>query len=97
MFADTFNRVYERENLDAALRVLVEGGYRVHLPKPADWRDRYAADGRFFRPDWSIMPAADSPAGRDLRAIRRARGSHRRPGAELSADAARRAAVAAIR
>jgi FAD/FMN-containing dehydrogenase/Fe-S oxidoreductase len=36
LFADTFNRAYERENLDAALRVLVEGGYRVHLPKPAD-------------------------------------------------------------
>jgi len=35
LFADTFNRIYERENLDAALRVLVEGGYRVHLPKPA--------------------------------------------------------------
>src|SRR6266550_3414397 len=36
LFADTFNRFYERENLDAALRVLVEGGYRVHLPKPAE-------------------------------------------------------------
>jgi Fe-S oxidoreductase len=36
LFADTFNRAYERENLDAALRVLVEGGYRVHLPKAAD-------------------------------------------------------------
>jgi FAD/FMN-containing dehydrogenase/Fe-S oxidoreductase len=36
LFADTFNRAYERENLDAALRVLVAGGYRVHLPKPAD-------------------------------------------------------------
>jgi Fe-S oxidoreductase len=35
LFADTFNRSYERENLDAALRVLVEAGYRVHLPKPA--------------------------------------------------------------
>jgi FAD/FMN-containing dehydrogenase/Fe-S oxidoreductase len=35
LFADTFNRNYERENLDAALRVLVEGGYRVHVPKPA--------------------------------------------------------------
>lgn len=34
LFADTFNRVYERENLDAALRVLTTGGYRVHLPKP---------------------------------------------------------------
>jgi Fe-S oxidoreductase len=36
LFADTFNRAYERENLDAALRVLVEGGYRVHMPVPAD-------------------------------------------------------------
>ncbi|MBI5261290.1 MAG: FAD-binding protein [Bradyrhizobium sp.] len=35
LFADTFNRVYERENLDAALRVLTEAGYRVHLPKPS--------------------------------------------------------------
>ncbi len=36
LFADTFNRAYERENLDAALRVLVEAGYRVHIPGPAD-------------------------------------------------------------
>jgi FAD/FMN-containing dehydrogenase/Fe-S oxidoreductase len=34
LFTDTFNRIYERENLDAALRVLLAGGYRVHLPKP---------------------------------------------------------------
>ena len=36
LFADTFNRTYERENLDAAVRVLVEGGYRVHIPRPVD-------------------------------------------------------------
>jgi Fe-S oxidoreductase len=36
LFADTFNRAYERENLDAALRVLLAGGYRVHIPRPAD-------------------------------------------------------------
>jgi Fe-S oxidoreductase len=36
LFADTFNRCYERENLDDALRVLVAGGYRVHLPKPVE-------------------------------------------------------------
>lgn len=35
LFADTFNRIYERENLEAALRVLAAGGYRVHMPKPA--------------------------------------------------------------
>jgi FAD/FMN-containing dehydrogenase/Fe-S oxidoreductase len=38
LFADTFNRAYERENLDAALRVLLAGGYRVHLPKPPGTR-----------------------------------------------------------
>jgi Fe-S oxidoreductase len=47
LFADTFNRAYERENLDAALRVLVEGGYRVHLPKPAD-HGRPLCCGRTF-------------------------------------------------
>src|ERR1700737_4377985 len=36
LFADTFNRTYERENLDAALRGLVDAGYRVHMPKPAE-------------------------------------------------------------
>ncbi|WGS23851.1 MULTISPECIES: FAD-binding and (Fe-S)-binding domain-containing protein [unclassified Bradyrhizobium] len=36
LFADTFNRAYERENLDAAVEVLVAGGYRVHLPRPLD-------------------------------------------------------------
>ncbi len=35
LLADTFNRIYERENLDAALRVLVAGRYRVHMPNPA--------------------------------------------------------------
>jgi Fe-S oxidoreductase len=35
LFADTFNRAFEGENLTAALHVLVAAGYRVHLPKPA--------------------------------------------------------------
>jgi Fe-S oxidoreductase len=34
LLADTFNRVFERENLTAALHVLVAAGYRVHLPAP---------------------------------------------------------------
>src|SRR6266513_972582 len=36
LFADTFNRYYERENLDAALDVLTGAGYRVHLPRAAN-------------------------------------------------------------
>ena len=35
LFADTFNRYHERENLDAALSVLTGAGYRVHLPPPS--------------------------------------------------------------
>jgi FAD/FMN-containing dehydrogenase/Fe-S oxidoreductase len=34
LFADTFNSTYERENIEAAIRVLAAGGYRVHLPPP---------------------------------------------------------------
>jgi Fe-S oxidoreductase len=47
LFADTFNRNYERENLDAALRVLIAGGYRVHLPRPASGK-RPLCCGRTF-------------------------------------------------
>ena len=32
LFADTFNRWFERETLDDALAVLVAAGFRVHLP-----------------------------------------------------------------
>lgn len=48
LFADTFNRAYERENLDDALRVLIAGGYRVHLPKPVDGHSRALCCGRTF-------------------------------------------------
>ncbi len=36
LFADTFNRYFERENIDAALVVLNAAGYRVHLAQPSD-------------------------------------------------------------
>lgn len=47
LFADTFNRIYERENLEAALRVLAAGGYRVHMPRPASG-NRALCCGRAF-------------------------------------------------
>ncbi len=37
-FADTFNRYFEPENIDAALHVLASAGYGVHLPKSDDRR-----------------------------------------------------------
>jgi Fe-S oxidoreductase len=57
LLADTFNRTFERENLDAALDVLVRAGYRVHLPKPADGRPRALCCGRTFLSAGLVEPA----------------------------------------
>jgi FAD/FMN-containing dehydrogenase/Fe-S oxidoreductase len=48
LFADTFNRYFECENLDAAMSVLMTGGYRVHAPLPKDGDDRPLCCGRTF-------------------------------------------------
>jgi Fe-S oxidoreductase len=48
LFADTFNRYFERENLDAALAVLGAGGYRVHVATPVDGSSRPLCCGRTF-------------------------------------------------
>jgi FAD/FMN-containing dehydrogenase/Fe-S oxidoreductase len=48
LFADTFNRYFERENLDDALKVLVAAGYRVYAPLPADPNERPLCCGRTF-------------------------------------------------
>jgi FAD/FMN-containing dehydrogenase/Fe-S oxidoreductase len=48
LFADTFNRYFEPENLDAARRVLVAGGYRVHAVLPNDGDERPLCCGRTF-------------------------------------------------
>jgi len=48
LFADTFNRYFERENLEAAVNVLAAGGYRVHPALPADGDERPLCCGRTF-------------------------------------------------
>jgi Fe-S oxidoreductase len=48
LFADTFNRYFERQNLDAALAVLDAGGYQVHFAKPANRWSRPLCCGRTF-------------------------------------------------
>jgi FAD/FMN-containing dehydrogenase/Fe-S oxidoreductase len=48
LFADTFNRYFERENLDAACAVLRAAGYTVHLTKPAGGSKRPLCCGRTF-------------------------------------------------
>ncbi len=48
LFADTFNRYFEPENIHAALTVLEAAGCRVHLPKPVDGSTRPLCCGRTF-------------------------------------------------
>jgi Fe-S oxidoreductase len=48
LFADTFNRYFERENIDAALAVLHAAGYRVHVAAPIDNEQRPLCCGRTF-------------------------------------------------
>jgi FAD/FMN-containing dehydrogenase/Fe-S oxidoreductase len=47
-FADTFNRYFEPQNIEAALAVLAAGGYTVHLPQPANGDNRPLCCGRTF-------------------------------------------------
>jgi FAD/FMN-containing dehydrogenase/Fe-S oxidoreductase len=49
LFTDTFNRYFERENVDAALSVLrAAAGYRVHVATPTDGEARPLCCGRTF-------------------------------------------------
>jgi FAD/FMN-containing dehydrogenase/Fe-S oxidoreductase len=47
LFADTFNRYFEGENIDATLSVLDAAGYRIHLLAPSDG-ERPLCCGRTF-------------------------------------------------
>jgi Fe-S oxidoreductase len=67
MFADTFNRYFERENLDAALKVLHAGGYRVHVAK-ADREARPLCCGRTFLAVGAVKEAREE-AERTLKAL----------------------------
>jgi len=48
LFADTFNRAFERENVESAAKVLLAGGYRVHFPRPVDEKKHPLCCGRTF-------------------------------------------------
>jgi FAD/FMN-containing dehydrogenase/Fe-S oxidoreductase len=48
LFADTFNRYFERENLDASHQVLLAAGYKVLCVKPRDGSSRPLCCGRTF-------------------------------------------------
>ncbi|MCX7314197.1 MAG: FAD-binding protein [Alphaproteobacteria bacterium] len=68
LFADTFNRYFERENLDAAVAVLGAGGYRVHVAKPADGSSRPLCCGRTFLSVGNVVEARKE-AARTLAAL----------------------------
>ncbi len=73
LFADTFNRAFERENLDAAVSVLVAAGYRVHHAKPVGG-GRALCCGRTYLATGMVDAPARRPTGwsRRLRPSRRA-------------------------
>ncbi len=66
LFADTFNRWFEPENLRAALRVLNAAGYRVRLP---DNRGRPLCCGRSYL-STGMVDKARNEARRTLDALR---------------------------
>ena len=63
LLADTFNRYFERENLDAAVTRAARGRLSVHVAKPADGRSaRSAAAARFSRSARSMRRGAKPSA-----------------------------------
>ena len=48
LWADTFNRTFERERLEAALAVFAAAGLRVHVAQPSDHSSRPLCCGRTF-------------------------------------------------
>ena len=68
LWADTFNRYYEREKLDAARQVLEAGGYRVIVAKPVDGSQRPLCCGRTFLAA-GLVAEAKREAARSLAAL----------------------------
>jgi Fe-S oxidoreductase len=58
LFADTFNRTFERENVEAAVKVLVAGGYRVHFAQATNGK-RPLCCGRTFLSVGAIAQARE--------------------------------------
>jgi len=67
LWADTFNRYFEPENLRAAVRVLEAGGYRVHIPEPSGGGNPLCC-GRTYLAT-GMVDAAKVEAGRTLEAL----------------------------
>jgi FAD/FMN-containing dehydrogenase/Fe-S oxidoreductase len=70
LFADTFSRYFERENLDAAFTVLHACGYRVHIAQPVGDERRPLCCGRTFL-SVGMVDEARYEAGRSVAALQR--------------------------
>ncbi len=68
LWADTFNRAFERENLDAAIAVLEAAGYGVTIAMPTDGSRRPLCCGRTFLSVGAVDDARDE-ARRSLAAL----------------------------
>jgi Fe-S oxidoreductase len=68
LFADTFNRYFDPDVLRAAVRVLVQAGYRVHLPSARGREARPLCCGRTYLASGMIQKAKDE-AQRTLDAL----------------------------
>ncbi len=69
LFGDTFNRYFEPDNLNAALKVLLAAGYRVHFPKSVDRSSRPLCCGRTYLAS-GMMAEARREAERTLAALK---------------------------
>jgi FAD/FMN-containing dehydrogenase/Fe-S oxidoreductase len=67
LFADTFNRYFEPDNVRAAVRVLEAGGYRVHVAEPLEG-GRPLCCGRSFL-SAGLVEQAKAEARRSLEAL----------------------------
>jgi FAD/FMN-containing dehydrogenase/Fe-S oxidoreductase len=69
LFADTFNRYFEPQNLTAALEVLHAAGYQIHMPGAADGSTRPLCCGRTFLAA-GLVDEAITEARRTLAALK---------------------------
>ena len=69
LFADTFNRYFERENLDDAIAVLSAAGYRIHIAQPVKKNQRPLCCGRTFLSVGAVDQAREE-AERTLAALK---------------------------
>ena len=92
LFADTFNRYFERETIDAALAVLAAGGYRVRFAKPQMESGRPICCGRTFLAVGKVDEARREAERRSRRtgAVRGTRPAGGRARTKLHIDVPRR-------